>query len=354
MTGVAVIIPARDEGNALGDTLYSLSAQSVRPDRIIVVVNNSTDDTGAIAQAYADLPGVPATEVLIMPGVNRFKKAGALNYGIRHLTTAGRFPISITHLLVMDGDTDLDARFIEYAKKVMDRDPVLGGVSAACLGKQIKGKNAWQRILLLIQRIEYGRYASGRVRRNVHTMSGAGSFYRVDALAVLLNARPDVFEERDTNLVEDYETTLALKARGWKVTTNQNCIAYTDLMPTMKMLIAQRVRWTRGTVDEWKRYGVTRETWLPILLMPLGIGVAIWSVLNVTMLTTHGEMNTHLLPIVALFGLYRAYGARHLGWRAIIFEALLLPEIAFGLVYDYWLIKAILVSFFSRRISTWS
>ncbi len=354
MTGVAVIIPARDEGTALGDTLHSLSAQSVRPDRIIVVVNNSTDDTGAIAQAYADLPGVPATEVLIMPGVNRYKKAGALNYGMRHLTVAGGFPVGITHLLVMDGDTDLDAHFIEYAQRAIDRDPELGGVSAACLGKKIKGENVWQRILLLIQRVEYGRYASGRVRRNVHTMAGAGSFYRVGALADLLSTRPDVFEERDTNLVEDYETTLALKARGWKVTTNQNCIAYTDLMPTMKMLTAQRVRWTRGTVDEWKRYGICRDTWLPILMMPFGIGVAIWSVLNVTMLAANGGMNMHVVPVISIFAAYRAYGARALGWRAVTFEALLLPEITFGLVYDYWLIKAILVSFFSRRVSVWS
>ena len=40
-------------------------------------------------------------------------------------------------------------------------------------------------------------------------------------------------------------------------------------MPTMRMLLAQRVRWVRGTVDEWRRYGWCRETYLSIMGMIL-------------------------------------------------------------------------------------
>jgi len=57
----------------------------------------------------------------------------------------------------------------------------------------------------------------------------------------------EVFWEDHANLVEDYETTLALKETGWGVTSNQLCIAYTDLMPTLRELQAQRERWARGT-----------------------------------------------------------------------------------------------------------
>ena len=76
-------------------------------------------------------------------------------------------------------------------------------------------------IFLFCFKIEYGRSAATRLRRNVHTMSGVGSFYRAAALNERLCSRPDLFEERESSLVEDYETTLALKMLGWHITSNQ-------------------------------------------------------------------------------------------------------------------------------------
>ncbi|MGW1027036.1 glycosyltransferase [Streptomyces sp. NPDC002577] len=66
-----------------------------------------------------------------------------------------------------------------------------------------------------------------------------------------------MFWQDDGNLVEDYETTLALKESGWKVTANEHCIAYTDLMPSLRQSIGQRERWGRGTVDTLRRRGWT-------------------------------------------------------------------------------------------------
>src|SRR2546423_8930193 len=43
-------------------TLDSLDGQTLRPVCIIVVVNNSTDDTAEMARKFADRPGVPPTE----------------------------------------------------------------------------------------------------------------------------------------------------------------------------------------------------------------------------------------------------------------------------------------------------
>lgn len=250
-SGIVVIVPARDEGVALADTLNSLARQFLRPDRVVVVVNNSTDSTRHVARTYASTPDSIPTDVLEMPGFNRHRKAGALNYGIRHLLRDRLLPPEIPFLLVMDGDTELDPHFLKRAQRILERGGAIGGVSAACLGKPIRGDSPWSDLLLLFQKVEYGRFAATRLRRNIHTMSGAGSFYRATALNDLLRQRPDVFEERESNLVEDYETTLALKMLGWRITSNQGCIAYTDLMPTMRMLLAQRIRWVRGTGSPW-------------------------------------------------------------------------------------------------------
>ena len=134
--GIAVIIPARDEGEALGATLRSLAAQTARPGRIVVVVNNSADGTEGIARRFAALPGAPPTDVLVMPGRNPFKKAGALNHGLRHLIGWRRFtedraplPPGIRYVLTMDGDTDLEPHFLERARHVMEADRRLGGVT---------------------------------------------------------------------------------------------------------------------------------------------------------------------------------------------------------------------------------
>ncbi len=353
-SGIVVIVPARDEGVALAETLQSMGRQTLRPDRIVVVVNNSKDNTKDIALSYASADGAIPTDVLEMPGFNKHRKAGALNYGIRHLLCRGELRHDIRYLLVVDGDTELDIHFLTRARRILDRNPAVGGVSAACLGKDIRGDTIWKNLLLLFQKIEYGRFAATRLRRNVHTMSGAGSFYRAAALNQLLSTRLDVFEERESNLVEDYETTLALKMLGWQLTSNQGCIAYTDLMPTMQMLLAQRIRWVRGTVDEWRRYGWCRATYLSIVGMLLsipGIGyTALWATLSVRTFISHGVHPDHRFLLLAIFwSIYQGFSVRHMGYKVVLFEMALVPEMIFNLVRNYWLIRSVLASYLASK-----
>ena len=285
-----------------------------------------------------------------MPGLNQYRKAGALNYGIRHLLYGGLLPPELPYLLVMDGDTELDIHFLKRAQRILERDRAMGGVSAACLGKPIQGETLWSSLLLLFQKVEYGRFAATRLRRNVHTMSGAGSFYRTAALNDLLRERRDIFEERESNLVEDYETTLALKMLGWHITSNQGCVAYTDLMPTMRMLLAQRVRWVRGTVDEWRRYGWCRPTCVSIMGMLLTVpGIlysALWAGLSVHALLLHGAHLDYRYALLALFwSVYQGLSVRHMGYKVVLFEMALIPELLFNLVRNYWLLQSVFASY---------
>jgi cellulose synthase/poly-beta-1,6-N-acetylglucosamine synthase-like glycosyltransferase len=363
---VAVIVPARNEGADIITTLESLASQTLRPVRIVVVVNNSTDDTADRAVEFADRPGVPFTEVLEMPGVNQLKKAGALNYGICHLLTRQdvsyhhltgkdwRLPEqSFRYLITMDGDTVLDGEFLARATAVANGDPGLGGVSAACLGKPIRGATPWQAMLLFAQRVEYARFTVTRIRRNVHTMSGAGSLYRVAALNQLLDTRPDVFTENPVSLVEDYETTLALKRLGWRITSSQYCTAWTDLMPTARMLNAQRFRWISGTVREWRRYGWCHATWLSIVQVLAGLGgiayTALWAGVSAALIARHhGGIDPRYLALAGFWALYQGWIVRSLGWRMVIWEIALLPELAFNLLRNYWLLRSLAAAYLTR------
>lgn len=350
-SGVAVLMPARDEGEQVLPALRSLSRQTLRPDLVLVVVNNSTDDTAALARQFSVEPGAPEVRVLVMPGHNPDKKAGALNYGLRELAgfKRGLLPPKVRYVLTMDGDTELHANFIERAVKVLRGNERLGGVSAAV---HAKPRASGSRLLYLFQRIEYGRFAHSRIRVNVHTMSGAGSVYRAEALNQLIAARGEVFDRR--SLVEDYEATLALKQARWKITTNEHVLAFTDVMPNLRMLLAQRTRWTRGTVDEWRRYGWCRATWVSICSMILGLAGLAYSALWITVFAMHLAHGGSFAPdprFLALGGfwmLYQGWAARSLGWRIMLFEALILPETIFGFVHWYWVIKSIAMSYTSR------
>lgn len=338
--------------------LGSLAGQSRPPDLIIVVVNNSTDRTQMFAQQFADDPSSPPTVVLNLDN-NPHKKAGALNYGIRWLREAvdGRLTESVRHVLVMDADTELHSKFIERARNVISSDPELGGVSAACLGRTDLWQNPWQRYLLGMQIIEYGRAANSRYRTDVHTMSGAGSFYRGEALQSVLDWRGEVFWEDHRNLVEDYETTLTLKESGWKVTANQLCIAYTDLMPTLRELIQQRERWGRGTVDTLRSRGWTKFTWHSIASMIMGLVGAVyilgWGTTQLVKAAASGFVQSPIFLALFVFWIvYPALRVRNLGWKAMLVEALLIPELVYAVVRTYWLVLSVVKSYVTR-VSAW-
>ena len=352
------LVPARNEEEGVFKALRSLAGQSRPPELIIVVVNNSTDRTLDFAKQFAAERGAPETVVLNLEN-NPHKKAGALNHGLRWLREAveGRLTGTVRHVLVMDADTELHPKFIERARNVVSSDPELGGVSAACLGRTDLWQSPWQRYLLGMQIIEYGRAANSRYRHDVHTMSGAGSFYRGEALQNLIDWRGEVFWEDHTNLVEDYETTLALKESGWKVTANQLCIAYTDLMPTLRELIQQRERWTRGTVDTLRNRGITRFTWHSISTMFLGLLGAAYLMgfgsVQVAEWTQGGFTFSWIFwTLTAFWIVYPALRVTNLGWKAMLVEALLIPELVFNLVRIYWLLSSLAKSYLTR-VSAW-
>ncbi|MFH8981360.1 glycosyltransferase family 2 protein [Streptomyces varsoviensis] len=354
-----ILVPARNEEVGVFTSLKSLATQSRRPDLIVVVVNNSTDRTEEFARQFADDESTPNTVVLNLEN-NPHKKAGALNHGLQWLreSVGGRLPNKVRHVLVMDADTELHPKFIERARNVLASDPELGGVSAACLGRTGLWRNPWQRFLLGMQIIEYGRAANVRYRQDVHTMSGAGSFYRSEALQGLLDWRGQVFWEDHRNLVEDYETTLALKESGWKITANQLCIAYTDLMPTLRELIQQRERWSRGTVDTLRRRGWTKFTWHSISTMILGlVGSAYilgWGSTQLARTALRGFSHYPLFSVLLLgfWVVYPALRVRNLGWKAMLVEALLLPELVYTVVRTHWLVSSIVKSYVTR-VSAW-
>ena len=326
---VVAMLPAHDEEATIGAAVDSLRSQGVRFDRIIVVADNCTDGTEAAARAAG-------AEVFRTRG-NADRKAGALNQAFAHVDLA-----DADIVLVMDADTRLGP---EYMTTVADRFGVdergtLGAVGGIFHGDRPVG------LLQRLQTAEYARYAReiGRRQGRVHVLTGTASVFRVRALRAVADARGTVLPGRhgevyDTGAItEDNEMTIALKTLGWGLVSPRECLVYTELMPTLRALHDQRLRWYRGALDNIRTYGitpVTRRYWLQQAgLFVSSLMLCAYLFLMVTTIATgHLGFSWFWTTIGAVFVLERVVTVWRAGRRARVLAALLVPE----LLYDLWL-----------------
>ena len=77
---VAVLVPAHNEGAGLAPTLGDIRAQLHEPDRLVVVADNCTDDTAAVAAASG-------AEVVVRNDPSLLGKGYALAAGLDHLVS---------------------------------------------------------------------------------------------------------------------------------------------------------------------------------------------------------------------------------------------------------------------------
>lgn len=76
MLNYSVVIRCRNEDQSLADTLESLKRQTIPPTSVILVNNNSTDNSTAIAKQYGCL-------IIEYPPEDTFNYSKALNIGIK-------------------------------------------------------------------------------------------------------------------------------------------------------------------------------------------------------------------------------------------------------------------------------
>jgi cellulose synthase/poly-beta-1,6-N-acetylglucosamine synthase-like glycosyltransferase len=256
------LVPAHNEARNITNAISGLETQSVAPDKIVVVTDNCTDDTAAVAQAL----GAEVFETVD----NGHKKAGALNQALAWLLPQ-LSPDDV--ILVQDADSVLDAPFIatglDYLAKGFD---AVGGVFRGEAGHGLLG---------MLQRNEYMRYARELSRKpRVMVLSGTASMFAVATLQAVSQARhsgevPEGDGVYDTTaLTEDNELTLALKTLGRRLASPAECGVSTELMPTWRALWKQRLRWQRGALENIRRYGLSRVT-LPYFAQQVGMAIGV-------------------------------------------------------------------------------
>jgi cellulose synthase/poly-beta-1,6-N-acetylglucosamine synthase-like glycosyltransferase len=346
---VTVLIPAHNEARSIGATLDSLRAQEPPPDRVIVIADNCTDATEAIARAHG-------AEVFVTVG-NTQKKAGALNQALRDLLDGlGDNDV----IMCMDADTVLDDGFLAAGIQHFTNDRALMAIGGLFYGEEGHG------LLGQLQRNEYVRYSReiNRRRGRVFVLTGTASMFRARALRTVAGSRGgllpgihgDVYDT--AALTEDNELTLAIKSLGGLMASPAGCRVVTELMPTWRNLWTQRLRWQRGALENLGAYGPA-PTMLRYWAQQLGIGYSVialssfWLLMIVTLLATDGWVwFPFWLGVGSIFVADRVVSAWRGGWRARLLAALMIPELVYDMYLDVVYVKGILDITFART-ATW-
>ncbi|MBC7442796.1 MAG: glycosyltransferase family 2 protein [Ramlibacter sp.] len=345
---VTVLIPAHNEEASLPETLSSLFAQSHQPERVIVVADNCTDSTVAIARTR---------EVEVFESVdNTDKKAGALNQALKTLLP---FQGDNDVIMVLDADTTLDDGFLAAAVDRLTDDRALMSIGGLFYGEEGFG------LLGQFQRNEYVRYSRQIRRRRGHVfvLTGTASLFRSAALRAVADNRSvtipgkrgDVYDT--AALTEDNELTLALRSLGALIISPAQCTVVTELMPTLRTLWTQRLRWQRGALENIGAYGVTPPTFR-YWVQQLGIGysvIALSSFMFLLLLTALSVDRMVWFPfwlgLGSVFIAERVVSVWRAGWRGRLLAGTLFPELFYDVFLDAVYVKGILDITFGREAS---
>lgn len=309
---VVALVPAHNEEEQIAATVRSLLAQTVPPHMVVVMADNCTDGTVAVARA--------AGAVVHETVANTGKKAGALNQGIE---IVGRELDDEDLLLVMDADSVLCAEWIERGIAHLGEDPRTGAVSGAYVARPGRG------LVSLLQRAEYAQERRRISRRGGHVdvLSGTSVLVPLGVVRRLHAERGFVYDEK--SLTEDFEITLAIQALGYEPRCFRDLHVVTDVMETWGDLARQRIRWQRGTIETLRQYGwspLTRRLWLT---QAVAYGTTFITLLVLCAWTTFalsgGDADLRWLAILPVFVLEQWLTSRRAGTAPALTAALLLP-----------------------------
>lgn len=349
---VIALVPAHNEAAGIRETLASLLAQT-HPVHVMVIDDNSTDQTGKIAREVA-MSCRGSIEVISTVG-NRFKKSGALNAAYKRL---GERLWDYQFVLAMDADTVLADDLVERALEEFDLNAKLGAVcSRAGVVKQAT-HGFWEKMVYHWQHVEYAEFDRSRVgqHQRIKVAHGMCSVYAVPAIRGVMEMRRaggkaacEVYDVH--NITEDYELTVCIKKLGFAVAAGFAMYAWTDVPLRLCDLWNQRVRWLRGGLDTLWQHGWHPATRVDILnagffwiMLMLQLILLNWTVIDFVQGEFH--LNGMLLGVLALMYLDSVYTLRYAqelsAWDYLI-RLTFLPQLVyawFGIaqqIYAYYL-----------------
>jgi N-acetylglucosaminyltransferase len=257
---LTVIVPSHNEQTGLHGTLRALLHQTVRPDRILVVDDGSTDNTAEVVQLY----DVDVLTLATATGA----KARAQNHALPYCTT--------DLVATIDADTVLAEDCVERMKEAF-ADPK---VAIAAGNVQVLNVYAPRHPHTVIERGREIEYLYGfhffRAIQNLagapQVCSGCVSMFRREALV-------EVGGFPDGTVAEDMSATFEMMIAGYRAVYVAGAECFVIDPKTPGQLRTQLWRWMSGYFQN------VRTHWKEIIrhkkMLALWIGLGVFDVLSV-------------------------------------------------------------------------
>ena len=268
MAPVTVLVPAFDEETTIAQTLDSLKNQTWVPEKIIVIDDFSSDNTGKISREYEGVD-------VVRPPKNTGSKAGAQSFALPSVISK--------YTIAIDADTSLDDIAIEKMVEFMEDNP---DTSASCTFVMPK------KVRTIMER---GRYIEYMFAFTFYKpiqdwfgkpliSSGCFSIYKTDDLK-----KAGGWSQR--TMAEDMDLTWTFYEQGKKVRFNPENYCYPIEPDTINMMGKQLTRWSHGFFQNLKLH------WKKIKKIPVLREIIIAAVADVFI---GGAVAFFIGPLVAI------------------------------------------------------
>jgi len=232
---VTVLIPAYNEESVIVQTVFSVLASDAKDLRIIVVNDGSTDSTGALLDAnFARDP-----RVRIVHQANRGKSAS-----LRLALAQAETEIVVT----IDADTEIEPDAITKLLRHFCDPKVAAVAGNVKVGNRTGWLTRWQALeYITSQNMEKRAFD---LLNCITVVPGALGAWRKSVIEAAGGISADT-------VAEDADLTIAIRRLGWRISYDEEAIAWTEAPVTPGQLIRQRFRWTFGTLQSVWKHGDT-------------------------------------------------------------------------------------------------
>ena len=236
----AVLIAARNEEAVIGKLIDSIKAQSYpgRLVKIFVAADNCTDATADAARSHG-------AEVYERYDMKRRGKGYALDFLLREIKLRGHGRFD--GYIVLDADNVLDRDFILHMNETFSA----GHDIVTCYRSSKNYGDNWISAGYALWFLRESRYLNGARSRLGSScgVSGTGFLFSQAVLDAQGGGWPFHL------LTEDIEFTIDNVTRGMRVGYCPDAIAYDEQPISFRQSWAQRLRWSRGYLQVFRKYG---------------------------------------------------------------------------------------------------
>ena len=231
---IAVLMPAHNESAGIGKSIAAVLKQLAPGDRLLVVADNCTDDTAAVAAAAG-------AQVAQRTDSERRGKGYALDFGVRRLEAD---PPDV--VIVVDADCEVhDDALVRLARTCLQR---IRPAQALYLMRSPPGAGLKTRIAEFAWAIKNHARALGNQRMGLPCQlmgSGMAFTWRQISEAPLASG----------HIVEDLQLGLDLAAKGQAPYFCPQALVTSTFPSSEEGLAAQRTRWEHGYLEVMFTHG---------------------------------------------------------------------------------------------------